>query len=138
MPSLRRASESLDVFQVACLALFLAIVVSRTVSLIVRRRINPIALRLAGKGWLGVIEVAFFAQVNLWAMAVVAYVLQPDDWPLAWVFGPPLMDLPVAKVAGTILIVLALAEDSATMCIKTRAHALIVAFITLFTTRNHE
>jgi hypothetical protein len=43
-------------FQLACLMLFLAIVVGRTVSLRARKRINPIALRLTGKGMLDVAE----------------------------------------------------------------------------------
>ena len=94
-------------FQLGCLALFLAIVIGRTVSLRIRERINPIALRLRDKGMLGVAQVFLFVLVNFWAVAVVLYVLPGKARSLAWLYGPQLVDSPGVKAVGVMAIGLA-------------------------------
>jgi protein-S-isoprenylcysteine O-methyltransferase Ste14 len=94
-------------FQITCLALFLTIVVGRTVSLRAYKRINPIALRLRDNGVLGVVQVALFVMVNLWASAVVLYVLSGKDRSLAWLYGPRVFGSFPVRTVGVVTIVVA-------------------------------
>jgi protein-S-isoprenylcysteine O-methyltransferase Ste14 len=94
--------------QVAAIAAFASVVAGRTIMLRVRRRINPITLRLNKRGWLGVAEVALFIKVNLWIAAVLAYVLRPTAPFVARFYGPQLIGGSVARAFGGGLIVLGL------------------------------
>jgi protein-S-isoprenylcysteine O-methyltransferase Ste14 len=95
-------------FQIACLLVFLALVVGRTITLRVRDRTNPITLSLS-KGFLGFMELSLFIGVNLWALAVLAHSFPLESRPLPWLLGSPLIDAPPAKISGVILIVVAFA-----------------------------
>jgi protein-S-isoprenylcysteine O-methyltransferase Ste14 len=97
----------LSCFQIAGLALFLVLTVGRTVHLQTRKHINPIALSLRKRGLLGMMEIALFVAVNVWVLAVLVYTLplEPRPWP--WLFARKLIDSPVARVAGVMLITLA-------------------------------
>jgi protein-S-isoprenylcysteine O-methyltransferase Ste14 len=93
--------------QVIGLAAFLAITVGRTIQLRRHRHINPIALSLRKRGLLGFVEVILFASVNVWALLVLLYVLPLADQPPSWLFAGRLIDSPLARMAGAILIALA-------------------------------
>jgi protein-S-isoprenylcysteine O-methyltransferase Ste14 len=93
-------------FQIACLLIFLALVVGRTVSLRVREKTNPITLSL-NKSFPGLVELSLFVGVNLWALAVVTYVLPLESQPFPWLFGVSLIDAAFSKIAGVILILVA-------------------------------
>ncbi len=93
-------------FQIACLFVFLALVIGRTISLRVRDKTSPITLSLS-KGTLGLVELSLFVGVNLWALAVVAYSLSLELPALSWLIGAPLIDTVPAKMGGVILIVVA-------------------------------
>lgn len=94
-----------DLFQLASLALFLLVLVSRTVHLRIHKHINAITLSLRNKGLQGVMELALFVEVNLWAMAVLLYALHLDAWPLS--LDVQLIDSLAARIVGVILIALA-------------------------------
>lgn len=99
----------LSVFQIGCLVFFLAIVVGRAISVRLRSRVNPIALRVKKRGLLGVVELALFVQVNLWAVAVVVYSI-PGLVPTgSWVFNDLLVDVAWVKMAGVLTILIGLA-----------------------------
>jgi protein-S-isoprenylcysteine O-methyltransferase Ste14 len=89
------------------LALFLVLTVGRTVHLQTRKHINPIALRLRKRGLLGIMEIALFVAVNIWVFVVLLYTLPLERRPLPWLFACRLIDSPVARVAGVVLIALA-------------------------------
>jgi protein-S-isoprenylcysteine O-methyltransferase Ste14 len=74
-----------------------------------RKGINPITLNLRGKGWLGIVEVLLFVQVNLWVLAVLLYALPLDALPHLGLLGRVLVDAPAARFAGVILIGIAFA-----------------------------
>lgn len=93
--------------QVVGLALFLVLTVGRTVDLQTRRHINPIVLRLHKRGLLGIAEIALFIAVNVWVLAVLLYALPLEPRPMAWLFACRLIDLPLARIAGALLIVVA-------------------------------
>jgi protein-S-isoprenylcysteine O-methyltransferase Ste14 len=95
-------------FQVAGLALFLAIFMGRTVHLQARRHIQPIALSLGKKGLLGLVELALFIQVNIWAMFVLLYALPLRMEPPQWLFKYQLLDLWKLKLIGVVVVVLGL------------------------------
>lgn len=88
----------LGMFQICCLAVFFAIVVGRAMSLRIRSRVNPITLRVRKRGLLGAVELAQFAQVNLWAAAVVVYSLPWVRRPDSWMFRGALVDSIWAKI----------------------------------------
>ena len=94
-------------FQLLALAVFLILVVGRTVRLRFRRKVNPIALGLGSKGKLGLMEILLFAGVNLWAVAVVLCALSVEQPPFAWVCGLRLVDALPAKLLGIALILCA-------------------------------
>jgi protein-S-isoprenylcysteine O-methyltransferase Ste14 len=93
--------------QLACLALFLAINGVRAVSLIVRHKVNPITLRARKRGLQGLAELGLFANVNLWAAAVVVSGLGYNALSGTWLFGALLLDLRVTRWVGLALVVLA-------------------------------
>jgi len=97
----------LDAFQIAALAMFLLVFVGRTVQLRIGERINPITLSLGKRGMLGVVELALFIEVNVWALAVVEHALPGFDAPLPAWFRAQLIRSAACSVAGVCLIVLA-------------------------------
>lgn len=101
--------EFWDVFQLFCLTLFVAIKGGRTVSLIVRYKVNPITLRVKKRGLQGLVELALFVNVNLWAAAVVIHAVVPGLLSrLGWL-GYPVWSTHVTRYVGLILIGLAFA-----------------------------
>jgi protein-S-isoprenylcysteine O-methyltransferase Ste14 len=96
-----------SIFQLACLGLFLAINGARTVSLLVRHKVNPIKLRVNKRGALGLVELSLFVNVNLWAAAVVTWAVSPEVLSRSLLFSPVLPSLRVATYAGLVLVVLA-------------------------------
>lgn len=96
-----------DGFQLLALAVFLFLVVGRTVRLRFRRKVNPIALGLGSKGALGLMEILLFAGVNLWAVAVVLCALSVERPPFAWLCRGRLVDALPAKLLGVALILCA-------------------------------
>jgi protein-S-isoprenylcysteine O-methyltransferase Ste14 len=95
----------LDWFQVAGLALFLAIFLGRTIHLQVRKHIQPIALSLGKKGLLGLAELALFMEVNIWAMVVLLRALPLRIEAAAWLFKWQLFGSWGLKLSGVVLIV---------------------------------
>lgn len=87
-------------FQLVALGLFLAVVVGHTIHLRVKEGINPITLRLKGKGLVGVLELSLFLCVNLWALAVLWYALPFNHCPVAWLCEVYWVDGPVARGIG--------------------------------------
>lgn len=96
-------------FQLLVLAVFLILVVGRTVRLRIRRQVNPITLGRARKGRAGLMEVLLFAGVNLWAVAVVFCALSLERPLLAWPCRVRLVDALLAKLLGAAMIVCAFA-----------------------------
>ncbi len=101
------ADSFFDTFQIAALALFLFVFSARTVHLRIRKHISPITLSLHKKGPLGVVEFGLFVAVNLWAAAVLLYVLPLDVQPFPWLFRFQLLDSLPAKIAGAAVIAVA-------------------------------
>ena len=97
------------IIQLAGLALFLSIFLGRTLYLRIRRRVSAITLDLRHKGWRGLVEVALFVLVNVWATEVVFYSI-PSGFRL---FPAPLdmwvLNGPATRVGGAVLIVIGLA-----------------------------
>jgi len=58
-------------FQLAGLAFFILIVAQRAISLRLRRRINPIRLKLSREGARNLAEIILLLMVNVWAIEVV-------------------------------------------------------------------
>jgi protein-S-isoprenylcysteine O-methyltransferase Ste14 len=99
----------LGALQLLALAVFLLLVVGRTVHLRIRSRVNPITLDLVSKGKTGLMEVLLFAGVNLWAVAVVFCALSLEPAPLAWPCRVRLVDALPAKLLGVTMIFCAFA-----------------------------
>jgi protein-S-isoprenylcysteine O-methyltransferase Ste14 len=93
-------------FQLACLFLFLAINGGRTVSLLVRHKVNPIKLRVKKRGAHGLVELSLFVNVNLWAVAVVIGAVAPGVLSGSLLFSPLLSTLRVARYVGLLVVVL--------------------------------
>jgi protein-S-isoprenylcysteine O-methyltransferase Ste14 len=98
---------ALGAFQIAALALFLVVFVGRTVQLRVRKHINPITLSLGKRGLLGLIELALFIEVNLWALAVVEHALPGFGAPLPAWYRLQLIQSAPLQVVGVCLTILA-------------------------------
>jgi protein-S-isoprenylcysteine O-methyltransferase Ste14 len=96
-------------FQLLALALFLILVVGRTMHLLIRRKVNPITLGLARKGTTGLMEVLLFAGVNLWAVVVVLCALSVECPLCSWTCSARLVDATPAKLLGVTMILCAFA-----------------------------
>jgi protein-S-isoprenylcysteine O-methyltransferase Ste14 len=94
------------VFQLACLGLFSAINGVRTVSLLVRHKVNPIKLRVNKRGVHGLIEFSLFVGVNLWAVAIVFGAVAPGVLSGSLLFSPLLPAESVARYVGLLVVVL--------------------------------
>jgi len=97
-----------DVFQIGALALFLGVVIGHSLHLQNKEGINPIALRLKGKGMQGIVEIVLFAAVNLWALAVLWYTLPFNDCPLLWLCKTRWMNAPWLRIIGLAMIAMGL------------------------------
>lgn len=97
-----------QIFQLAALALFLGVVVGHTIHLRVKEGINPITLRLKGKGLVGILELSLFLCVNLWAFAVLWYTLPSNHCPVAWLCEVYWVHGPIARGIGLGMIALGL------------------------------
>ena len=109
-PSRRVKGASITVlggFQLLALALFLILVVGRTMHLLIHKKVNPITLDLARKGRAGLMEILLFASVNLWAVAVVLCTLSLERPPFAWICNVQLVDAMPAKLLGVTVIICA-------------------------------
>ena len=95
--------------QLVCLALFAAINLARTVSLVFCHRVNPIKIRLRKRGAMGLVELSLVLNVALWAAVVVARVLAPSVWSGRVFFGSVLWNLRLTRAIGLVLIVTAFA-----------------------------
>jgi protein-S-isoprenylcysteine O-methyltransferase Ste14 len=90
-------------FQLAGLALFLAIVLQRAISLRLRRRINPIRLGLDHAGLRRLVAALLFLLVAVWALEVVFYAIGrparifPHPFTMIVIGGAP------ARLAGVAL-----------------------------------
>jgi protein-S-isoprenylcysteine O-methyltransferase Ste14 len=93
-----------DRFQVVALALFLVTFAGRTLHLRIHQHINPITLNTRKNGLLGVMELALFIEVNLWAIAVLLRALPLGVRTLPWLFAVQLLDSLPLKIVGVILI----------------------------------
>lgn len=96
-----------SVFQLVCLALFFAINVGRTLSLVLRHNVNPIKLRVNKRGALGLVELSLVANVTIWATVVVLNAVAPGALSGSWLLSTILLDLGAARWVGLTLIVLA-------------------------------
>lgn len=94
-------------FQLLALALFLILVVGRTMHLLIRRKVNPITLGLGTKGRTGLMEVLLFAGVNLWAVVVVLCALSVECPLCVWTCSARLVDAMPAKLLGVAMILCA-------------------------------
>jgi protein-S-isoprenylcysteine O-methyltransferase Ste14 len=94
-------------FQLLALALFLILVVGRTMHLLIHQKVNPITLGLVRKGKAGLMEILLFASVNLWAVAVVLCTLSLKRPTLAWICSVRLVDAMLAKLLGVTVIICA-------------------------------
>jgi protein-S-isoprenylcysteine O-methyltransferase Ste14 len=94
-------------FQLLALAVFLILVVGRTMHLLIHRKVNPITLGRVKKGATGLMEVLLFAGVNLWALAVVFCALSLERPPFAWPCSVRLVDAMPAKLLGVTMIICA-------------------------------
>ena len=92
-----------DYLQVACLALFLLIVLERTLSIRLKSKVNPIRLKIGRNGVRHSIVFLLFFGVNLWAATVLIYTLH-----LGHGFLPPLLGEPRVSSLGLKLFGLAL------------------------------
>ena len=95
------------VFQLVCLALFLGITAGRTLSLLIRYRVNPIKLRVNKRGAQGLLELSLFVNVNLWAAAVVVQAVAPRLLAGSWLFGALFSVSSVSRCVGLGFVVLA-------------------------------
>jgi protein-S-isoprenylcysteine O-methyltransferase Ste14 len=93
--------------QLCCLALFAGVHGARTANLIVRHRVNPIMLRVRGRGVQGLVELSLFVNVTFWAAAIVVNVVAPGVASQAWFLGTPIVQLALARYVGLLLIVVA-------------------------------
>lgn len=96
-------------FQLAGLALFLGIFLGRTLHLRIRDRITAITLGVGGKGWRGLVELALFVQVNVWAAEVILYSIGANFHLFPWPLDIHLIDSLPVKLVGAALILLGLA-----------------------------
>jgi protein-S-isoprenylcysteine O-methyltransferase Ste14 len=93
-----------DIFQLFALAFFLAIFLGRTLLLWFRQGINPFALGAGKKGLHRFFELALFPWLVLWMLAILISALHPSFWPVTEGWNPPLLNRPIAKIAGVLLI----------------------------------
>jgi len=99
-------SQLLDYLQVVCLALFLLIILERTLSIRLRSRVNPIRLGVGRDGVRHSIVFLLFLGVNLWAAMVLIYALHIRRGFLPLLLGEPQVSSIGVKLLGLVLVVL--------------------------------
>jgi protein-S-isoprenylcysteine O-methyltransferase Ste14 len=92
-------------FQLLALAVFLILVVGRTMHLLIHKKVNPITLGLGRKGKTGLMEVLLFAGVNLWAVAVVLCALSLERPLFTWPCRVRLVDAMPVKLMGVATVI---------------------------------
>jgi hypothetical protein len=87
------------------LALLLALVAGRAVTLYHSKRRSAVKLALTGKGWQGLLEVSLFAAVNIWIIEVLAYSLGLPFRLFPYPFTLELVSSIPVSMGGVVLVV---------------------------------
>ena len=95
-----------DYFQIAGAALFILIILVKTLYLRLKRNINPIAIGGGKTGLLLVVEIFAFATLLAWMIEILLYAFHSDFHIFPSPLDIQLIDSPVAKLLGVVLITL--------------------------------
>ena len=93
-----------DYFQIAIIAIFIAIIVTKVVYLRFSRNITAIVAGRDSRGAERILELAAFAGLVFWISEVLAYALHASFQILPTAIHYGLFDSPAAKIAGVFLI----------------------------------
>ena len=93
-----------DYFQIASVALFVIIILVKTLYLRLRRNINPIAIGGGKTGLPLVVEIFAFTALLAWMVEILLYAFHSAFRIFPWPLATLLIDSPVAKLIGVILI----------------------------------
>jgi len=93
-----------DYFQIASVALFVLIILVKTLHLLLKRNINPIAIGGGKTGLLLVIEIFAFTTLLAWMVEILLYAFHSEFRIFPWPFDIQLFDCPVARVIGVVMI----------------------------------
>ena len=93
-----------DYFQIASVALFILIILVKTLYLRLKRNINPIAIGGGKKGLPLVVEILAFTTLLAWMVEILLYAWHSEFHLFPWPLDIQLIDSPVAKVIGVLLI----------------------------------
>lgn len=93
-----------DYFQIASVALFALIILVKTLYLLLKRNINPIAVGGGKTGLPLVIEIFAFTTLLAWMVEILLYAFHSEFHIFPWPFDIQLFDSPVAKVIGVVML----------------------------------
>ncbi len=93
-----------DYFQIASAALFVLIILVKTLYLRLKRNINPIAIGGGKTGLPLVIEILAFTTLLAWMVEILLYAFHSEFHIFPWPFDVQLIDSMVAKVIGAVMI----------------------------------
>lgn len=93
-----------DYVQIASVALFLLIILVKTMFLRLRRNINPIVIGGGKRGLVLIVEVVAFTALVMWMIEVILYAVHSDFHIFAGPFDTVVIDSYLLQVMGAILI----------------------------------
>jgi protein-S-isoprenylcysteine O-methyltransferase Ste14 len=93
-----------DYFQIASVALFVLIILVKTLYLRLKRNINPIAIGGGKKGLLLAVEVFAFIGLLAWMVEILLYAFHSEFRIFPWPLDIQLIDSQIAKIIGVVLI----------------------------------
>jgi protein-S-isoprenylcysteine O-methyltransferase Ste14 len=92
-----------DYFQIASVALFVLIILVKTLYLRLKRNINPIAIGGGKKGLVLAVEVFAFAALLAWMIEILLYAYHSEFRIFPWPLDIQLFDSQIAKIIGVVL-----------------------------------
>ncbi len=93
-----------DYFQIASVVMFVLIILVKTLYLRLKRNINPIAIGGGKTGLLLIVEIFAFTALLAWMIEILLYAFHSQFRIFPWPFDILLLDSPVAKLLGVVLI----------------------------------
>ena len=93
-----------DYFQIAGVALFILIILVKTLYLRVKRNFNPIAIGSGKKGLMLLLEVLAFVVLLAWMFEILHYAFHSHFRTFPWPLDIKLIDSQIARIIGAVLI----------------------------------
>lgn len=95
-----------DYFQIVSVALFLIIILVKTLYLRRRRNINPIVIGGGKRGLVLAVEIFAFVTLLAWMVEIILYAVHSEFHIFPWPLDVRLFDSQAAKILGVVLILI--------------------------------